>query len=755
MPDPSRKRFFVYSTLHDGVNAQWLLIPLLVAFACPTNQAAEKKIFQAGACAIDTTPQTFPVILNGGFGGRTADQAHDPLHARCLVLDDGVTRVAIVVVDICMMSREFLDETKELAHKATGIPVDRMMISATHTHAGPAVMNCLLSGVDETYRKFLPRQIAKGIELAVKNLAPATMGWTVTAEPNRTFCRRWIVRPDKLLVNPFGDRVDRAMLHPQWQNPDCLGPSGPVDPSISILSVQSPGGRPIAVLTNYSMHYAHVGAMPVSADYFGRFGNKLAQRIDAENVDPPFVGIMSQGTSGDLQNFDFSKPEPAQREHIDSFANGIAQIVSKAYETIEYHDWAPVIMREKKLTLGIRKPNKERLAKAKNTLALSKMKGRTRPRGLEEVYAHEQILLAQMPPTRELKLQALRVGKLGIVAIPNEVFAITGLKIKAQSPLQPTFVIGLANGEEGYIPPPAQHKLGGYTTWPTHTCALETQAEPKITTAVLELLEEVAGKTKKPAYTGPDLAAAYPRTVLDSKPWAYWQLDEFEGPQAIDGSSNKNNGTYEAGIAFYLEGADARSIAGNNHTSRAAHFAGGRINSASKNLNANQYTIEMWFCNYLPASARAGRVYALFDAQSVTGYMFSRGPKCALGAPGDHLGIGAHGTSDTEDRLFFSNGTALNQVLIGKTNLKPKTWNHVAMVRDDSNITIYLNGNTTPEISGQAESGFPPEINDLFVGGRNDGFANFEGRIDEVSIYNRALSANEIAKHYQAAVGFP
>ena len=133
---------------------------------------------------------------------------------------------------------------------------------------------------------------------------------------------------------------------------------------------------------------------------------------------------------------------------------------------------------------------------------------------MPEVYAKEAIFLHE-EPQRELKLQAIRIGELGITAIPNEVFAITGLKIKAQSPFETTMNIELANGSEGYIPPPEQHALGGYTTWPARTAGLEVQAEPKIVEAVLGLLEQVAGKPRRAATLnhGP-----YAKSVLASKP---------------------------------------------------------------------------------------------------------------------------------------------------------------------------------------------------------------------------------------------
>ena len=118
------------------------------------------------------------------------------------------------------------------------------------------------------------------------------------------------------------------------------------------------------------------------------------------------------------------------------------------------------------------------------------------PRNQPEVYAKEAIYLHD-EPRRELKLQAIRIGGLGITAIPNEVFAITGLKIKMQSPFDTTMNIELANGSEGYIPPPEQHRLGGYTTWPARTAGLEVQAEPRIVAGIVSLLEQVAGKPRR------------------------------------------------------------------------------------------------------------------------------------------------------------------------------------------------------------------------------------------------------------------
>ena len=118
--------------------------------------------------------------------------------------------------------------------------------------------------------------------------------------------------------------------------------------------------------------------------------------------------------------------------------------------------------------------------------------GDRKPRLLPEIYARETIFHSEMPPTRELKLQAIRIGDQGIAAIPNEVFAVTGLTIKKRSPFKSTFTIELANGCEGYIPPPDQHALGGYETWRARTSCLEETAEVKIVSTILDLLESVS-----------------------------------------------------------------------------------------------------------------------------------------------------------------------------------------------------------------------------------------------------------------------
>ena len=662
--------------------------------------------------------------MNGGFLQNRANRLADPIRAKCLVLDDGSTRLAIVVVDSCMLPRELLDRAKQLAQEKTGIPVDRILISATHTHSAPAAMGALGCPADAIYVARLPGWIAESIDRATKLLEPARVGWNVVDDHEHTFCRRWIRRPDKMLDDPFGLRTVRANMHPGYENPDAIAPAGPVDPALTVVSVQSRTGRPIAVLANYSMHY--FGTEPVSADYFGRFAGALAKRIGAEAVDPPFVGIMSQGTSGDQMWMDYGQPK--KDPGIDAYADSVARFAQEACRAIRYHDWVSLTMAETRLVLGRRVPDAARLAWASEIV--HRMAGRDIPNSLAEVYAKEAIFLHD-EPQRELKLQAIRIGDLGIAAIPNEVFAITGLKIKAQSPLTTTMNIELANGSEGYIPPPEQHTLGGYTTWPARTAGLEVQAEPRIVETVLALLEKVADKRRR---TPSPIHAPYARLVIASRPIAFWRLDDMEGPTALDSSGNGRQASYQGGVAFYVPGADLAGLSTANAENRAMYLAGGRLMAQLQSRGGN-YSVELWFWSGLPADAN------------------SRGQLLGIRREGIADNVGIKATDATSQRLVFAQGQMPKNVVTGNTLIAPRTWHHLALVRASDRVNLYLDGNVELEIKSEASISAKAGLESLSVGGQSDGLAHFEGKVDEVAVYDRPLSAREVAEHVRAARG--
>ncbi len=167
-------------------------------------------------------------------------------------------------------------------------------------------------------------------------------------------------------------------------------------------------------------------------------------------------------------------------------------------------------------------------------------------------------------------------------------------------------------------------------------------------------------------------------------------------------------------------------------------FSGKRVR-AELNEFGDDYSVEMWIRNTLPHTSRP-----------VTGYFFSRGAELPATDHGDHFGIS--GTSGGKPgRLFFYNGSANRTSIAGAEILEVNRWYHVAMVRKGASVTLYLNGSSKGGASGVAKLGYKSGVGLVFVGGRRDNFANFQGQLQEAAVFNRALSNEQVARHYAAA----
>ncbi|AGA27722.1 Neutral/alkaline non-lysosomal ceramidase [Singulisphaera acidiphila DSM 18658] len=460
----------------------------------PSAHAADPKpgaSFQAGAATSNISPW-LGMSINGNMHDGKATHIHDELHARALVLDDGKTKLAIIVCDSCMIPREVITDAKRLIRERSKLEPDHVLISATHAHSCPTAGSVFQSDPDPEYLKFLAVRIADAVQRAVNNLEPAKIGWGAGKNAEQVFNRRWKMKPGTIPADPFGKTTDRVRMNPGIANPNLVEPAGPIDPEVPIVSVRSAQGRPIALLANYSLHYVGgVGAGHASADYYGAFADRTKDLLEGDRLDPPFVAMMSNGTSGDINNINFREAHPPAPPYgrINLVANELATEAVRVAQALEYHDDLTLDARAADLKLGVRQPNPEELAAAEATLASAKKGADLNT--VPELYARESILLSKYPKQVDVNVQALRIGGLVIVAIPCEVFVEIGLKLKAESPIKPAFTIELANGYNGYLPTKEQHELGGYETWRARSSYLEVDAASKITTKALDLLQEL------------------------------------------------------------------------------------------------------------------------------------------------------------------------------------------------------------------------------------------------------------------------
>ena len=458
---------------------------LLLGIALPA--AAE---FRAGAAKSCITPQ-LGITINGGVGPGAARHIHDDLFVRALVLDDGTTRLAFAVVDTCLVDRPVFDEAKALVQRHTDLPPARVMMSASHTHSAGAVCGVHLSDADPVYRAWLPNRIADAVRCAVNNLAPAEVAWGSGSLPQHVFCRRLLVKPGVIYTNQLGFTNELAKMNWDSPHPADGKPAGPTDPEVFALSVRHADGRPLALLANYSLHYVgDVGPGHISADYFGVFADRIQQLLGADRQDPPFIGILCNGTSGDINNINpKAKPEPhPPYTRIRRVAEEVAQEVLRVTKGLEYRREVKLRGAQRECLVATRRPSPTEVAQARAVVAgraIEKLGGWT------DDVAREQLFLAEWPAEVSLPLQVFEIGGLAVAGWPGEIFAASGLELKRRSPVKPLFNVGLANGWYGYIPPPEQFQYGAYETWRMRTSPLETNAIPKMTDCFLGLLDSL------------------------------------------------------------------------------------------------------------------------------------------------------------------------------------------------------------------------------------------------------------------------
>jgi len=451
---------------------------------------------RAGAATSNITPEIGGDII-GGFLPFPSTHIHDELHARCLVLDDGRKKLALVVCDLLGLHRSVSLEARRLIEKATGIPAANVLISATHTHSATSAIGGTPRSYSSDmelrdYQRFVARRIADGVQRAVTLLRPAQIAFGTVDVPEHVFIRRWFLKEGTMPPNPFG-KIDKVKMNPGAGNPALVEPAGVPDPTVSFIALREPSGRLIAVYSAYSLHYVGgVGNGHISADYYGMFCEALKRLQQDGANDPPFVAMMANGTSGDVNNINFRTPRPgkAPYEQMRHVAGDVAGKVNAALANVKWQDSAMLDSRYRELNIAWRKIGDDLIQWAKDTEAsTARIQGKA---SLPLAYAARVQKLAQASPETKAPAQVLRIGDVCIGSSPCETFAETGLEFKKRSPFAKSFMVEIAHGYYGYLPTPRHFELGGYETWPG-TNNLEPQASVKLMDALLEMAAELKG----------------------------------------------------------------------------------------------------------------------------------------------------------------------------------------------------------------------------------------------------------------------
>ena len=444
--------------------------------------------FSAGAAQTDITPP-LGTIINGEFVAFYAHTIHDPLYAKALVLQNAGMSLAIVIVDICAMDKEFITEVKKEITALTGIPAEHILIAATHTHYAGSILDLLGGPCDLPYRKSLGKKIVESVTEAVKQLQPAKIGFAAVDVPEHVVCRRYYMKPGYKALNPVTGGLDIIKTNPAGGEAYIDKRASAVDPELSAVAIQSIEGEWISLLANYSMHYVGDCANgTVTADYFAVFARHITVNLKAgEN----FIAMLSNGTSGEANIWDFLQPDRYPKEEHQKkelIGKDLAAKLSKALQNIQWKTDPLLSASLKYITLSVRKPSAAEVEAAKKIVSQTDYRLiNPDAEAMVKIYAREQVFLNEYPDTIEFPVQALKIGDIAIGALGGEFFAETGLFLKEKVSTDKYFTITMANGYIGYIPPAHEIEKGGYETWRCRTSHIKEDGERIVRNELYEM----------------------------------------------------------------------------------------------------------------------------------------------------------------------------------------------------------------------------------------------------------------------------
>lgn len=448
------------------------------------------QIFKAGAARLDITPG-IGTLINGDFLRHQASQIHDHLFVKVLYMQRDATQIVLVVIDTCVMSLDYARNLRLRIEQEIGIPFQHISISTTHTHAAGSLSEVHLCGPDPVYSEWLPGRVIEAVRSAMMQAQPAQIAFGSVLVPEHVLCRRYIMKPGHYGINPVTALQEQVVTNPFGAGEHIQCSAGEVDPEVGFIAVKDLSGNYTSILANYSLHY--VGDWEhgtISADYFGEFARQLTERLQLKDE---FVGIMTNGTSGDINCRDFLNPhrypeEPFQK--IKFIASEIARRVIQSLPQLHWEENPAISVLYEELQPGIRKPADDEIELATQVANQTDYASLLLDEdALRRVYAREQVLLAKMPDAINYPIQAFRIGEGIIGSMSGEIFGETGLQIKAGSPTKKYFTICLANGNAGYVCPAHQIALGGYETWRCRISCLDEQAESLIRSRFIALLQ--------------------------------------------------------------------------------------------------------------------------------------------------------------------------------------------------------------------------------------------------------------------------
>jgi hypothetical protein len=444
----------------------------LMAWAiCPLCGAG----FKAGVAKVDITPP--PGLPMYGYFDRTqlSTGTLDPLYARVLVLEVEGKRLALVTLDLGrVFGPPSLSGLREELAKTNGISF--LLITASHTHAGPNIIDEYPSNRAPAWETACLGKIARAVGEACEHLTEARLG---------TGYGRAYIGYNRRRVYPDGT------VTMFWSNPDKV-PTSPVDPTVSVLRIDTASGKPLAVLVNYACHPVVFGPdnLEYSADYVGVMARTVEESFGSATDGSPLC-LFLQGGDGDINPYYATTPLSAdavkKRDWTGEQLGLEAARVAQAINTVAASE-PSLQFTEDSMTFPVRW-NAQKFRQGMLTTYGPK------------VYEDHADLLNSDNPRRELSLPVTAIlidKRIALVGMPGEPFVDFQINWRDRCPVRDAFFVGYANGYLDYFPTIRAAAEGGYGAADSDTYVAVGAGERMVDQALMRIYEMLGRLVDEP-----------------------------------------------------------------------------------------------------------------------------------------------------------------------------------------------------------------------------------------------------------------
>lgn len=402
------------------------------------------------------------IEIAGYYKVRRAEAILDDVEINAIAFDVAGKKAIIMSIDHCGVKLEIANEFRSRVSQATGIPMEAVFISATHSHTAPCMRPGTNDKIELDYIEFVATRFVDAAVFAFADLKPAKMGWGIGKAPNVAFVRRFRMKDGSIKTNPGVN------------NPDIVAPVGEIDERVSVIRFDREGAETV-VIANFGNHPDVVGGCKISADWPGLLRKNVEKILDNTKClflngaqgDINHVNVFPKG--GDLNGMfmdfdDVSRGYP----HAQYISRVVTGGVLQAFDKVKYVDADTINYSVRDIKVPSNRATPEEIVKAKelNALHLAGKDDEIPFKGmmLTTVVAEAQrmIRLENGPDYFEMPLTGLSVGPIALLGIPGEPFMQIGKGIKETEGYELVLPVCLTNGSQGYFPMYDAYAEGGY-----------------------------------------------------------------------------------------------------------------------------------------------------------------------------------------------------------------------------------------------------------------------------------------------------